>query len=105
MTSTTSEREDLDRALFGTSVTQGDGLFAGGEGEPTISGVLAFPEVGFLRCDDPILWLHPRFQGEFPQALYDLEIRNAPGVKPEMNVQQAKQTKLLRNLRFVENKR
>jgi hypothetical protein len=104
MTSTTSEREDLDRALFGTSVTQRDGLFIGGEGEPTISGVLAFPEVGVLRCDDPILWVHPRFQGEFPQALYDLEIRNVPGVTPEVNVQQGK-TDLLRNLRFVEKKR
>lgn len=43
MTSTTSEREDLDQALFGTSGAQGDGLFEGGKGEPTISGVLAFP--------------------------------------------------------------
>jgi hypothetical protein len=70
MSSTTSSREDLDQALFGTSVTQLDqygnevgrrfqsnGLLAGGEGEPTISGVLAFPEVGYLRCDNPILWV------------------------------------------------
>jgi hypothetical protein len=68
MTSYTARRDDLDRALFGTSVAQldrswnevrrnrrRDGLFAGGAGEPTISGVLAFPEVGFLRCADPVL--------------------------------------------------
>ncbi len=117
MSSTTSEREDLDRALFGTSVTQLDqhgnevrsyfqrnGLFAGGEGEPTIFGVLAFPEVGFLRCADPVLWVHPRFGGEFPRALNDLAIRSAPGAEPEVNVQQAKKLGLLRNLGFVENR-
>lgn len=117
MFSTTSSREDLDQALFGTSVSQldqhggevgryfqRDGLFAGGEGEPAISGVLAFPEVGCLRCADPVLWVHPRFEGEFPHALNDLEIRNAPGAEPEVSVQQAKKTGLLRNLAFVENR-
>lgn len=117
MFSTTSSREDLDQALFGTSVTQldqhlnevdryfqHDGLFAGGEGEPTISGVLAFPEVGFLRCADPVLWAHPRFGGEFPQALNDLEMRRAPSSEPEVRVQPAKKADLLRNLGFVERR-
>jgi hypothetical protein len=117
MFSTTSSREDLDQALFGTSVTQldrhmnevgryfqHDGLFAGGEGDPTISGVLAFPEVGYLRCADPFLSVHPRFQGEFPRVLSELEIRRAPNSGPEVSVQPAKKTDLLRNLGFVEKR-
>lgn len=117
MTSTTSSREDLDRALFGVTVSQrdqyddevgqyfqADGLFAGGSGEPTISGVLAFPEVGFLRCADPILWVHPRFEGDFPKKLEDLEIRNMPDAGVEVSVRQAKRTELLKNLGFVKRK-
>jgi hypothetical protein len=117
MSSTTSRRKDLDQALFGVSVSQRDqqgneigryfrrdGLFAGGEGEPTISGVLAFPRVGFTRCDDPVLWVHPRFEEEFPRALNDLEIRYAPGAEAEVSVHQAKKTDLLGNLGFVENR-
>jgi hypothetical protein len=120
MFSTTANRDDLDRVLFGTSETQfdryrnevrryrkNDGLFTGGVGEPTISGVLAFPEVGFLRCADPILWVHPRFEGAFPRALRDLESRFAPhvpDVDPEVIVRPAKETDLLRNLGFVEKK-
>ena len=80
---------------------QRDGLFAGGEGEPTISGVLAFPEVGFLRCVDPVLWVHPRFVGRLPRALEDLQIRTMPDAEPEVNVRPAKKTELLRNLGFV----
>jgi hypothetical protein len=116
MFSTTSSREDLDQALLGVSVTRfdqrgtedryfrHDGLFAGGEGEPTISGVLAFPEVGFLRCDDPVLWVHPRFGGEFPQALHDLEMRQAPSSESEVRVQPANIADLLRPLGFVERR-
>jgi hypothetical protein len=117
MFSTTAKRDDLDRALFGTSVTQldqygnmirryrkRDGLFAGGAGEPTISGVLAFPEVGFLRCADPVLWVHPRFEGEFPRVLNDLETRCSPGAEVEVIVCRAKQTNLLTNLGFVEKR-
>jgi hypothetical protein len=118
MFSTTASRDDLDRALFGTSETQfyrymnevrryrkNDGLFAGGAGEPTISGVLAFPEVGFLRCDDPVLWVHPRFEGALPRALNDLETRyapSAPDTNPEVIVRPARKTDVLRNLGFVE---
>jgi hypothetical protein len=80
---------------------QYDGLFAGGEGEPTISGVLAFPEVGFLRCDDPVLWVHPRYGGQFPRAFNDLEMRRAPTAEPEVIVQRARSSELLRNLGFV----
>jgi len=87
--------EDFDMALFGHSVAhmdqygnqyarsfRADGLFAKGEGEPTISGVLAFTEVGFLRCSEPVLYLHPRFEGHLPDALLQLERRtlSADGV-------------------------
>jgi hypothetical protein len=118
MFSTTASRDDLDRALFGTSVSQfdrawnevrryrrRDGLFAGGTGEPTISGVIAFPEVGFLRCADPMLWVHPRFEGTFPRVLNDLETRyapSAPDTNPEVIVRPARKTDVLRNLGFVE---
>ena len=120
MFSTTVSRDDLDRALFGTSVTQSDrswnevrryrkrdGLFAGGSGEPTISGVLAFPKVGFLECADPVLWVHPRFEGRFPRALNDLETRHAPyapDVDPTVIIRPAKKTNLLGNLGFVEKR-
>jgi hypothetical protein len=120
MTSTTASREELDRALFGTSVTQRDqygnevgryfqnaGLFAGGEGEPTISGVLAFPEVGFLRCADPVLWVHPRFMGALPRALNALETRYAPyapDANPDLIVRPATKTNLLGNVGFVEKR-
>jgi hypothetical protein len=120
MTSTTASREELDRALFGTSVTQrdqygnevgryfqNDGLFASGEGEPTISGVLAFPEVGFLRCADPVLWVHPRFEGALPRALNGLETRyapSAPDANPTVIIRPAKKTNLLGNLGFVEKR-
>ena len=114
MTSTTSEREDLDRALFGVTVSQrnqrgdevgqyfqGDGLFAGGEGEPTISGVLGFPEVGVLRCADPILWPHPRFEGALPASLNDLEVRRAPDTGHEVDVRRPRRPAVLANLGFV----
>lgn len=117
MSSTTSSREDLDQALFGVTVSQRDqrgnevgryfranGLFAGGQGEPTISGVLAFPEVGVLRCGDPALWAHPRFGSRFPQALDNLEIRCMPDSGTEVDVRQATKTDLLRGLGFVENR-
>ena len=118
MFSTTSSREDLDQALFGVTVSQvdrggneigryfqtKDGLLAGGIGEPTISGVLAFPEVGVLRCADPVLWRHPRFRGEFPQALDSLEARTMPDTGTEVEVQQATKTDLLQGLEFVKRR-
>lgn len=80
--------EDFDEALFGHSTQfldpsgtlhpptfEADGLFAGGEGKPTISGVLAFTDVGFFGCREPVLYLHPRFGGSLPKALLRLEVR------------------------------
>lgn len=105
--------EDFDMALFGHSVAhmdqygnqyarsfRADGLFAKGEGEPTISGVLAFTEVGFLRCSEPVLYLHPRFEGHLPDALLQLERRtlSADGV----SVRQQQSRGFLEVLGFVD---
>lgn len=118
MSSTTSRREDLDQALLGTTVSQRDqrgeevgryfqrdGLFAGGEGEPTISGVLAFPEVSVSRCDDPVLYIHPRFDEDIPATIKNLEIRRAPNTGAAVCVQQASRTDLLQNIGFLESRR
>ena len=114
MTSATSGRDDLDRALFGVTVSRWDqhsdeveryfkanGLFAGGHGDPTVSGVLAFPNVGILRCADPALWVHPRFRGTLPRALEELEIRRAPTTGPEVSVRNARRVGVLDNLGFL----
>lgn len=115
MTSTTAGREDLDQALFGVTVSQRDrrgnevgryfqrdGLwFVGGEGEPTIAGVLAFPEVGYLRCADPVLYSHPRFEGQLPAPLRSLEMREAPTSGAKVIVTPARRTGALGGLGFV----
>jgi hypothetical protein len=105
--------EDFDMALFGHSVAhidqfgnqyttsfRADGLFAKGEGTPTISGVLAFTEVGVLRCSEPVLYLHPRFDGHLPDALLQLERRtlSADGV----SVREAQSRGFLEGFGFVD---
>lgn len=77
--------EDFDTALFGhyrfhldqSRSFKADGVFAREkEGEPIVAGVLAFTEVGNLRCSEPVLYIHPRFTGGLPNALRQLEQRN-----------------------------
>lgn len=109
-----TRREDFDMALFGHSVAhmdgfgnqfdtsfQADGLFARGEGEPIISGALAFPETGFLRCMEPVLYLHPRFEGHMPDALLQLECRtlDADGI----SVREAQSQGFIGSLGFVDS--
>jgi hypothetical protein len=93
---------------WASSLDQLGGLDAeDGTGAPTFSGVLAFLEVGFFRCADPILWVHPRFEGAFPRALNDLETRYAsyaPEADPDVILRPATKTNALRNLGFVENR-
>jgi hypothetical protein len=51
-----------------------DGLFSNGSDKPpTYAGVLAFGEVGFSSMSDPVLYHHPRFKGNMPEALSVLE--------------------------------
>lgn len=85
-----SELEDFDMALFGHTFERVDmngqtvetgfdanGLFATRrEGDPTYAGVLAFLEVGFQKCTDPVLYIHPRFSGGLPSAFDVLECRS-----------------------------
>jgi hypothetical protein len=82
-------RDDYDGALFGLTYEQVDhegttiasgfdpvGVFGNKRSEPpTIAGVLAFMEVGFPGVADPVLYLHPRFNGPLPESLKRLEQR------------------------------
>lgn len=84
-----SSLDDFDVALFGSECEHldiegtvvdrsftNDGVFRRrGEGEPSIGGVLAYPQVGFLGAQDPVLYLHPRYKRAIPAALSKLEIR------------------------------
>ena len=88
-TSPFGEREDYDRALFGVTYEHVDhegrtistgfdpsGVFGNRRPEPpTYAGVLAFMEVGFPAVADPVLYLHPRFDGKLPESLRRLEQR------------------------------
>jgi len=82
-------RDDYDGALFGLTYEHVDhkgatiasgfdpvGVFGSKRSEPpTIAGVLAFMEVGFPGVADPVLYLHPRFNGPLPESLKRLEQR------------------------------
>lgn len=84
-----SDLEDFDITLFGhtferfdeqgKSVEIGflpDGYFnRKSEKPPTYAGVLAFLNVGFQGCSEPVLYRHPRFTGKLPEALLQLEQR------------------------------
>jgi hypothetical protein len=75
--------EAFDRALFGTidiSANRGnaaaietrrnEGAFSlSRAGQPTFAGVIVYPNVGFTCEYEPVLYLHPRFQGELPREL------------------------------------
>lgn len=88
-TSPFGERDDYDRALFGLTYEHVDhegktiargfdpvGAFGAKRSEPpTYAGVLAFMEVGFPGVADPVLYVHPRFDGQLPESLKRLEQR------------------------------
>lgn len=42
----------------------------------TYAGVLAFLEVGFSQVTEPVLYLHPRFDGDLPDRLLTLQQRS-----------------------------
>jgi len=80
----TASLGDFDRALYGHEIAHldsgnemiiefvRDGLFAKGVGDPTYAGVLAFPRMDRLPLADPILYMHPRFGGNLPDAILEL---------------------------------
>jgi hypothetical protein len=109
--------DDFDRALFGKTYERlgyfrepvevgfdGDGLFAKKRPEPpTYAGVLAFTDVGWLGVADPVLYLHPRFDGQLPQSLYRLEQRTyTEGLG--VNIQPAQGQRILQEMNFVSAK-
>lgn len=87
---------DFDKALLGhqrrvydvesEKVTEdrfvADGVFDPvGDELPTFAGVLAYIEAGFFCSREPVLYVHPRFGGSFPEPFQRLETRSYdPGV-------------------------
>lgn len=96
-----TDLEGFDCALFGHGYQQldqqhqtvGYGFKMDGEftrkrdstKQPTFAGVLAFVEVGLRRVLDPVLYLHPSFNGALPVAILELEqhvfSRDSDGVR------------------------
>ena len=81
--------DDFDNVLFGHLVTElsldlqtrttrfeASGLFAKGTGSSTYSGVLAFTNLTPFGCHGPVLYMHPRSVGPFPEEFEVLERRN-----------------------------
>ena len=112
-TSPFGDLEDYDQALYGLTFEEVDssgkqiqtgfkptGLFGQVRSQPpSIAGVLAYRNVGFLKVVDPVLYLHPRFTGTLPAPLLQLEVRslNANGVV----VEPAKIQNVLADMQFV----
>ena len=105
--------EDFDRALFGhyrihldeSTSFKVDGVLAREkEGEPTIAGVLAFTEVGPLRCGEPVLYIHPRFSGDLPEALRQLEQRKLVAEGSGIEVLKPRRRGYLEALGFLDPK-
>ena len=105
--------EDFDRALFGhprvhldVSISfKADGVLARGkEGEPTIAGVLAFTEVGHLRCSEPVLYVHPRFSRGSPEAVRQLEQRKVISEGSGIEVLEPRRRRYLETLGFLDPK-
>lgn len=95
--------EDFDHALYGREASvlvtetptgvldlsrrkfHADGVFNKGEGDPTWAGVLAFVNLCLGGGVDPILYLHPRFQGDLPETLTSIERRSFDPVAGSIN--------------------
>lgn len=82
-----SDLGDCDRALFGNTITtvyengnleesfEPSGYFgksANKDSQPTIAGVIAFTEAGFLYTDKPVLYWNPRYKGKIPNSFNKL---------------------------------
>jgi hypothetical protein len=106
--------DDFDMALFGRTYERlgyfretvevgfdGDGLFAKKRFEPpTYAGILAFTNVGLRGVPDPVLYLHPRFEGNLPQVLGRLEQRTyTEGIG--VNIRPTQDGRILQAMNFV----
>lgn len=113
-TGMSSSYEAFDRALFGQTFTRigldgrvldtgfdADGIFNKGTGTPTWAAVLAFVNVGLRGGADPVLYLHPRFEGKLPDALLTLERRAYDAGAEGVEIQEPSATGILAGLGFV----
>lgn len=110
-----SSYEDFDMALFGHTYSRygvqnilleegfkPDGEFTKPRNKPpTYAGVLAFLTVGFTRITAPVLYHHPRFAGQLPQAFSRLEQRWYNEELNEIQSQPGDIETLLDRLHFV----
>ena len=108
--------EEFDISLFGrTSATVDNfgnvlekGFIASGElaksksENPSIAGVLAFPQVGWTSCAAPIFYKHPKFIGNLPDSLLQLERRELINYS-EIKITSTK-INPFENIRFVDPK-
>ena len=81
-----------------------DGAFAttsGGRSSPIVAGVLAFVGVGFTGFPDPVLYIHPRFQGVLPGAVLALEQRTFDHEAGAISTKPARRSGIVEQLGFV----
>lgn len=113
-TGISSSYDAFDRALFGRTVSRigldrqvlstefdPSGIFNKGTGTPTWAGVLAFVSVGLRGGPDPVLYLHPRFEGKIPDALLSLEQRSYDCDANRVRTHMSSVTGLLDKIGFV----
>jgi hypothetical protein len=111
--------EDFDHALYGREASvlvtetptgvldlsrrkfHADGVFNKGEGDPTWAGVLAFVNLCLGGGVDPILYLHPRFQGDLPETLTSIERRSFDPVAGSVNMAPSRRPGFMKGLSFV----
>jgi hypothetical protein len=111
--------EDFDHALYGREVGvlgtetptgvldvsgsefHADGEFKKGEGDPTWAAVLAFVNVYLGGGVDPVLYLHPRFQGDLPGTLTSIERRSFDPVVGSINMVPSRRPGFMKGLSFV----
>jgi hypothetical protein len=78
-----------------------DGVFNKGEGDPTWAAVLAFVNVYLGGGVDPVLYLHPRFQGDLPETLTSIERRSFDPVAGRVNMVPTRRPGFIKGPNFV----
>lgn len=111
-----SEFEDFDQALYGHTYEsynirrqleeigfKSDGVFNTRSNKPpTYAGILAFVNVGLWGGPAPILYNHPRFIGNLPESVLELEQHRYDKVSNAIQVVPAKRKDLMQRLNFVQ---
>ena len=114
-TGISSEFHDFDLALYGREAGffdtharritktefQADGVFNKGSDEPTFAAMLAFVNVNLPGGPDPILYLHPRYRGQLPEALSSIERRSYDAEMEAVFAEPSRRAGFLRQLGFV----